>query len=79
MPVSASEYFDQQTRKRGIKREWCEAIVLNPVATELQPDGRTRYWGYSEEAKHYIRVVIETNGELLNAFFDHNFDRRRRR
>ena len=40
--MSASEYFDQQTRKRGIKREWCEAIVRNPIATELQPDGRER-------------------------------------
>ena len=77
--MSASEYFDHQTRKRGIKREWCEEIVRNPIATELQPDGRMRHWGYSEDAKHYLRVVTEVNGELLNAFFDRNFERRRHR
>jgi len=74
--VSASEYFERQTRKRGIKREWCEAIVRNPLATELQPDGRTRHWGYSEEAGHYLRVITEADGELLNAFIDRNFERR---
>ena len=66
--MSASEYFYQQTRKRGIKREWCEAIVRSPIATELQPDGRMRHWGYCEEAKHYIRVVTEINGEFAERF-----------
>jgi hypothetical protein len=75
--VRTTEYFERKIRDRGIERTWCERAVESPVATEVQEDGRVRYWAYVDEAQHYIRVVTETDGTLLNAFFDRTFQRRR--
>jgi hypothetical protein len=75
--VRTTEYFERKIRDRGIEQAWCERVVEAPVATEVQEDGRVRYWGYIAEAEHYIRVVTEPDGTLLNAFFDRTFDRRR--
>jgi hypothetical protein len=75
--VRTTEYFERKIRDRGIEREWCERAVDSPVATEVQEDGRVRFWTYVEEAHHYIRVVTEADGTLLNAFFDRTFERRR--
>ena len=49
----------------------------SPIATEVQEDGRVRYWAYVDDAQHYLRVVTEPDGTLLNAFFDRTFERRR--
>ena len=75
--MRTTEYFERKTRDRGIEQGWCERAVESPVATEVQEDGRVRYWAYVEEAQHYIRVVTEPDGTLLNAFFDRTFERRR--
>ena len=77
LAVRTTEYFERKIRDRRIERTWCEQAVESPVATEVQEDGRVRYWAYVDEAKHYIRVVTETDGTLLNAFFDRTFERRR--
>ena len=74
--VRTTEYFEKRILDRGIEREWCERAVVSPVATEVQEDGRVRYWAYVPEAKHYLRVVTEPDGTLLNAFFDRTFERR---
>ena len=78
LSVRTTEYFERKIRDRGIQQSWCEQVVESPVATEVQPDGRVRYWGYVEEAQHYIRVVTEPDGALLNSFFDRTFERRRK-
>jgi len=75
--VRTTEYFERKILDRGIDRGWCERVVEFPVATEVQEDGRVRYWAYVEEARHFIRVVTEADGTLLNAFFDRTFERRR--
>ena len=48
--------------------------------TEVQEDGRVRFWGYVPARDLYLRVVALPDREtLLNAFWDESFTRRRRR
>lgn len=77
--MRSTEYFEKKIRDRNIRREWAEWVVDHPAATEVQVDGRIRYWAFVAEAGHYIRVVTEPDGALLNAFFDRTFERRRER
>ncbi len=45
--MKTTRYFEEQVlRKRPyIQRDWCEAVVANPVRREIQADGRIRFWG----------------------------------
>lgn len=74
--MKTTRYFREQVlRKRPyIKVEWCEQIVRSPLRTEVQPDGRIRYWGYVPDLGRYLRVVTLDDGETIhNAFPDRNF------
>jgi hypothetical protein len=75
--MKTTRYFEEQVlRKRSyIKREWCETIVQNPLAREVQPDGRIRFWGaVSDLGGRMFRVVTLEDGETIhNAFPDRNF------
>ncbi len=54
--------------------ELCEFVVDNFVSKEIQPDGRTKYWGFIQKYKKYLRVVVDIDGEtIITAFFDRNF------
>ncbi|HYC92630.1 MAG TPA: hypothetical protein VEO54_25710 [Thermoanaerobaculia bacterium] len=77
--MRTTEYFEKKIRDRGIRREWCQRTVDEPVATEIQDDGRIRHWAYVEEAEHFLRVITEPDGTFVNAFFDRTFERRRTR
>ena len=45
--------------------------MREPEATEVQPDGRVRYWRFVPELDKYLRVVTLEDGETLhNAFPD---------
>jgi hypothetical protein len=75
--MKATRYFDEQVlRKRPyIQREWCEQVLAQPVAKEVQPDGRVRYWAFIAELGRYLRVVTLEDGEtVLNAFPDRDFE-----
>jgi len=80
--VKMTNYFREQVlRKRAyLKVEWCLAIVSNPVAEEVQEDGRIRFWGYVDELPDKaLRVVTLEDGETLhNAFPDSAYTRRNR-
>jgi len=88
VPVSKVEHFtlkttayfrEQVLRKRPyLNLEWCEAVVANPIAQEIQPDGRHRLWGYIPELNgKALRVVMLEDGVTLhNAFPDRAFPRR---
>jgi hypothetical protein len=44
------------------------------VQTEIQPNGRIRYWAFIPELGKYLRVVTEADGETVhNAFPDRSF------
>ena len=75
--MKTTAYFREQVlRKRPyLQPEWCEQVVKTPLAREVQPDGRIRYWGTVPELPgRVLRVVTLEDGETIhNAFPDRNF------
>ena len=78
--MKTTRYFDEQVvRKRPyIEREWCAEVIARPIRSEVQPDGRVRFWGIvtgpGEAGPRYLRVVTLADGETVhNAFFDRGF------
>lgn len=80
LKLKTTLYFREQVlRKRPyIVPEWCLAVIANPERTEIQADGRIRFWGYIEElGGKALRVVTLEDGETIhNAFPDSGFPRR---
>ncbi len=75
--MKTTRYFEEQVlRKRPyIQREWCERVLLAPLKSKVQPDGRIRFWGVIPELEgRILRVVTLEDGETVhNAFPDRNF------
>lgn len=74
--VKTTPYFRNSVlaRRPYLKEEWIERVLHNPLYTEIQPNGRVRYWAFIVEAGKYLRVVTETDGVTVhNAFFDRGF------
>ncbi len=72
--METTEYYDTVVRRNHpevVKDEWVERVLDKPYRTEVQPDGRIRYYGYIPEAEKWLRVIVE-DGKLLNRFFDHH-------
>jgi hypothetical protein len=56
-----------------------EAAIAAPEHSEVQTDGRRRYWYWVEEERKYLRVVVLPDGETVhNAFFDRSFKGKQR-
>lgn len=76
-------YFEEEVlpKRPQLQREWCQRVVANSIATEVQPDGRIRFWGIVPEmGGRVLRVVTLEDGETIhNAFFDRNFLKRLQR
>ena len=79
--MPATRYFQEQVlRKRPyVQLGWCEAVILEPLRRETQPDGRVRFWGAVVDPRdgkaRYLRVVtLEDGFTIHNAFFDRDFD-----
>ena len=75
--MKTTRYFREQVlRKRPyIQMNWCERILLEPVARMVQSDGRIRFWGVVREfGDRVLRVVTLADGETVhNAFPDRDF------
>lgn len=78
--MKTTRYFEEQVlRKRPyIERVWCEQAIVAPIRTELQEDGRMRFWTQvtlaGEDEPRVPRVVTLEDGETVhNAFIDRNF------
>ena len=58
-----------------LRREWCVAVVENPVRVERQHDNRWRFWGLVPELGfRYLRVVtLDDRVTIHNAFRDRGF------
>jgi hypothetical protein len=80
--MKTTQYFREQVlRKRSyIQIEWCERILAEPIAREVQSDGRIRFWGRIPEFEgRVLRVVTLADGETVhNAFPDRDFKARTR-
>ena len=70
-------YYENIVRRKHseIRDEWVERVLDNPYHTEVQPNGRIRYYGYIDEAEKWLRVIVD-DGKLLNRFFDHHASKR---
>jgi len=71
--MKQTEYFKHRVLQERpyIRLAWCERAVREPEATEVQADGRVRYWRFVPELNKHIRVVTLEDGETLhNAFPD---------
>lgn len=76
MNIKTTRYFKEQIlRKRSyLKIEWCIEAINKPLKTEVQHDGRIRYWIYIRKKDKYLRVVtLEDCKTIHNAFFDRRF------
>ena len=69
--METTEYFEREVRLKHpeVQDEWVERVLANPSHTELQDDGRIRYYGYIPELGHWIRVIVE-DGVVHNRFVD---------
>lgn len=81
--MEPTEYFKRRLKepdREGITAELCEEVVREAEYTEVQEDGRVRFWGYVPERRLWLRVVtLHDRERLFNAFWDENFTRKRRR
>jgi hypothetical protein len=72
-----TNYFEAQVlRKRPyLRREWCIAIVTNPIRVQRQENNRFRFWGVVPElGGRYLRVVtLEDRVRIHHAFPDRGF------
>jgi hypothetical protein len=70
-------YFENEVlRKRPyLKKDWCVAVLENPLYTEKQDDNRYRFWGrVPQMPEKFLRVVtLEDKKTIHNAFFDRGF------
>ncbi|NCO38408.1 MAG: hypothetical protein COZ06_21605 [Armatimonadetes bacterium CG_4_10_14_3_um_filter_66_18] len=75
--MKTTRYFEEQVlrKRRYLKREWCERALVHPEHTEVQNDGRVRYWVYLREIRGHLRVVTLADGETIHkAFPDRDFE-----
>ena len=55
-------------------REIAEYIITNHVKSEVQENGRVRFWGYINGLEEAIRVVtLQDRRTVHNMFIDENF------
>lgn len=59
----------------GIRDEWIQRAIEQPLREVIQADGRIRRWAQIPEMDNrYLRVVLLADGETIhNAFFDRDF------
>ena len=79
--MQVTRYFSEQVlRKRPyLTQTMCEDVVRSPIRTQVQVDGRVRYWGRvrlpQDQKARILRVVTLEDGETLhNAFIDRDFN-----
>lgn len=72
-----TDYFNEQVlRKRPyLRREWCIAVIEDPIRAEQQEHNRWRFWGVVPELEgRYLRVVtLWDRTTIHNAFLDRGF------
>ena len=73
-----TRYFEsmrQRPDRAGIRLEWIEHVVANPLREVVQQDGRVRRWAsIAEMDGRFLRVILLPDCEPVhNAFFDRSF------
>ena len=78
--MKTTRYFREQVliKRPYLKTEWIEQVLKAPIKSEIQPEGRIRYWAYIDELQKYLRVVTLSDGVTVhNAFPDRDFKEER--
>ena len=79
MVMKATAYYRNivEEKRPYLRDEYCERVRGSPEQRLADPrPGRTRLWGYIPELEHYLRVVVEEDGETVhNAFIDGEAER----
>lgn len=71
------EYRSELPDRERITLPMCEQSVADAIRSEVQKDGRTAYWSYVAGEDRYLKVVVESDGEVIvTAYFDRGFKRR---
>jgi len=77
MQFHFTKYFETVVlRKRPyLKKEWCVAVVMNPVRSQPQQNNRFRFWAAIPELDgRYLRVItLADKVTIHNAFPDQRF------
>ena len=72
-----AEYFEGKVLQKRpyLRKEWCIAVVTNPIRSERQGDSRYRFWAAIPElGGRYLRVItLADKVTILNAFPDRGF------
>ena len=74
--MKTTSYFTNSVLQRRpyLKEKWILYVLNNPVRTEVQANGRIRYWAFVDDLGKYLRVITESDGETVhNAFPDRRF------
>ena len=76
--MKTTSYFDfrhHQPDRAWIQDEWIEQTIADPVAREVQSDGRIRLWRKIEQAEgRYLRVILLRDEQTVHhAFFDRDY------
>lgn len=73
--MKVTRYFAQEVmvKRPYLQMQWIEDVIKNPFKTDIQQDGRLRYWGYVKELERMLRVVTLADGTVHNAFPDRSF------
>lgn len=83
-PFRTTRYFDTVVRRRhpeSNRFDWVSHVLQYPVEQTVDPlhPERIRLFGYIAERDRHMRVVVEPDGSVHNAFFDRNYTATRRR
>lgn len=80
--LATTRYFEHRVRSKRpeVDPAWCLAVIAEPLSTEMQPDGRIRFWGEvtlpDETEPRILRVVtLEDGATIHNAFLDRGYRR----
>jgi hypothetical protein len=78
VPLKTTLYFDavrNRPDRSGIRDEWIERTIRDPIREYVQADGRIRRWiRVPEMDNRALRVILLPDGETVhNAFFDRGF------
>lgn len=72
-----ADYFERKVLQKRpyIRKDWCIAVVRNPIRFERQGDDRFRFWAAVPElGGRYLRVItLADKVTILNAFPDRGF------
>lgn len=72
------KYFlnDVFIRRPYLTEEKIENVLLHYEEKIIQENGRIAYHGYDIEAKKYLKVIVELEGNeqiIFNAFYNRNY------